>query len=112
MERSPAAPQPAKPALRARIGLRGAEGVSNHAVADERGVGRPMGGKWRQRLVAARLDGLADAPRPGAPRTMTDDQVEAVITKTFETTPPDATHWSTRRMARTVGLSQTAVSRI
>ena len=99
-------------ALRARIVLRCAEGVPNQAVADERGVSRPMVGKWRQRFVAARLDGLADAPRPGAPRTITDDQVEAVITKTLEETPPDATHWSTRSMARTVGLSQTAVSRI
>jgi transposase len=99
-------------ALRARIVLRCADGVPNQAVADELGVSRPMVGRWQPRLVGARLDGLVDAPRPGAPRTITDDQVEAVITKTLEETPADATHWSTRRMARTVGLSQTAVSRI
>jgi len=99
-------------ALRARIILRCAEGVSNQAVAAELGVSRPMVGKWRQRFVTERLRGLGDAPRSGAPRRITDDQVEAVIRKTLEETPPDATHWSTRSMARTLGLSQTAVSRI
>ena len=99
-------------ALRARIVLRCAEGCSNQAVAEELGVSRPMVGKWRQRFVTERLRGLGDAPRSGAPRRITDDQVEAVLTKTLEETPPDATHWSTRSMARTVGLSQTAVSRI
>jgi len=94
-------------ALRARIVLRYADGVPNQAVADECGVSRPMVGKWRQRFVADRLDGLADAPR-----TITDDHVDAVITKTLEATPPDAPHWSTRSMARTVGLAPTAVSRI
>src|SRR5579875_579275 len=99
-------------ALRARIVLRCAEGLSNQAVAAELGVSRPMVGKWRQRFVMERLRGLGDAPRSGAPRRITDNQVEAVLTKTLEETPPDATHWSTRSMARTVGLSQTAVSRI
>ena len=99
-------------ALRARIVLRCAEGVSNQAVAAELGVSRPMVGKWRQRFVTERLRGLADAARSGAPRRITDDQVEAVLTKTLEETPPDAPHWSTRSMARTLGLSQTAMSRI
>src|SRR5579875_2608015 len=99
-------------ALRARIVLRCAEGLSNQAVAAELGVSRPMVGKWRQRFVMERLRGLGYAPRSGAPRRSTDNQVEAVLTKTLEETPPDATHWSTRSMARTVGLSQTAVSRI
>ena len=99
-------------ALRARIVLRCADGCSNQAVAEELGVSRPMVGKWRQRFVTERLRGLGDAPRSGAPRRITDEQVEAVITKTLAETPPDAHHWSTRSMARTLGLSQTAVSRI
>ena len=68
--------------------------------------------KWRNRFAEHRLDGLSDEPRPGRPRTITDEQVDAVITKTLESTPRDATHWSTRSMAREVGLTQTAVSRI
>ena len=59
-----------------------------------------------------RLDGLLDAPRPGAPRTIDDARVDAVIAKTLETVPKNATHWSTRNVARETGLSQTAVSRI
>jgi transposase len=99
-------------ALRARIVLRCAEGVSNQAVAAELGVSRPMVGKWRQRFVADRLPGLTDAPRSGAPRRITEAQVEAVLTTTLEETPPDATHWSTRSLADSLGMSQTAVSRI
>jgi transposase len=99
-------------ALRARIVLRCAEGVANQAVAAELGVSRPMVGKWRQRFVTDRLPGLTDAPRSGAPRRITDAQVEAVLTTTLEETPPDATHWSTRSLAQTLGMSQTAVSRI
>ena len=68
--------------------------------------------KWRARFVAHRLDGLLDEPRPGAPRTITDEQVERVIVKTLEETPRDATHWSTRQMAKATGMSQSAVSRI
>ncbi len=93
-------------ALRARMVLRCADGVANHTVASELSASRPMVGNWRQRFVADRLGGLADAPR-----TLTDDQVEAVITKTLEKAFPDATQWSTCSMART-GLFQTAVSRI
>jgi hypothetical protein len=69
-------------------------------------------GKWRSRFVAKRLDGLLDEPRPGAPRTVSDAAVERVVTLTMETTPRDATHWSTRAMARQCGLSQSTVSRI
>jgi transposase len=76
------------------------------------GVSRGMVAKWRSRFAEHRLDGLSDEPRPGRPRTITDEQVDAVITKTLESTPRDATHWSTRSMAREVGLTQTAVSRI
>lgn len=68
--------------------------------------------KWRNRFATDRLDGLLDAPRPGAPRTIDDARVDAVIAKTLETVPKNATHWSTRSMARETGLSQTAVSRI
>jgi transposase len=68
--------------------------------------------KWRNRFAVDRLEGLLDEPRPGRPRTIADADVEQVITTTLETTPKDATHWSTRSLAAEVGLSQTAVSRI
>jgi len=99
-------------ALRARIVLACAEGLTNQAVAQRLHVTPQTVGKWRARFVADRLDGLADEPRPGAPRTVTDAQVEAVITRTLETQPEAATHWSTRGMAKAVGLSQSSISRI
>jgi transposase len=99
-------------AQRSRIVLAAAEGGSNVAVAERLGVERGTVRKWRNRFAELRLDGLLDEPRPGRPRTVTDDQVEAVITKTLESTPRNATHWSTRSMAAEVGLSQSAVTRI
>ena len=99
-------------ALRAKIVLAAADGRSNTAIAADLRVTLPTVGKWRQRFLAKRLDGLADEPRPGPPRTITDARVEAVVTKTLETKPTDATHWSTRGMAKATGLTQTAVSRI
>jgi len=99
-------------ALRSRIVLRCARGGSNTEVAEELGVQRGTVAKWRARFVADRLDGLLDEPRPGRPRTITDQQVEAVIVKTLESAPRDATHWSTRSMAAESGLTQSAVSRI
>jgi len=99
-------------ALRCRIVLACASGASNQAVADRLGVSRPTVTKWRARFVARRLEGLADEPRPGAARTITDEQVEQVLVATLETTPKDATHWSTRGLAKQVGMSQSAVSRI
>jgi transposase len=99
-------------AQRSRIVLLAAEGLKNSEIAQRLGVTRPTVTKWRARFAAHRLDGLVDEPRPGRPRTVTDAHVEEVIVKTLETTPTDATHWSTRAMAREVGLSQTAVSRI
>jgi transposase len=99
-------------ALRADIVLAAAAGWSNAAIAADLRVTAPTVRKWRARFADARLDGLADEPRPGAPRTITDAQVEAAVTRTLEARPADATHWSTRALARDLGLSQTAISRI
>src|SRR5215217_7624666 len=99
-------------AQRSRIVLAAAEGLKNTEIAERLGTGRPMVTKWRNRFAEHRLDGLGDEPRPGRPRTISDEQVDAVITTTLESTPRGATHWSTRSMAREVGLTQTAVSRI
>ena len=99
-------------AMRCRVVLACAEGGSDGEVAARLGVHRMTVGKWRNRFVADRLDGLHDEPRPGAPRTVSDDDVERVIDKTLEETPREATHWSTRSMAQATGMSQSAVSRI
>jgi transposase len=99
-------------ALRCRIVLACAEGHSNIEVARRLGVHDDTVGKWRNRFIDRRLDGLHDEPRPGKPRSITDEDVERVIVKTLEETPPDATHWSTRSMAQASGLNQTAISRI
>jgi transposase len=98
--------------LRARIVLACAQGRSNTQVAQQMHLSKPTVGKWRGRFVARRLAGLLDEPRPGAPRKIGDAEVERVLTLTLEKRPPDATHWSTRSMARRSGLSQSAVSRI
>jgi transposase len=100
-------------ALRARIVLACAEGADNNQVAAALGIWPQTVGKWRARFIKDRLDGLSDEPRPGAPRKVTDEQVEAVIVKTLEEAPTGGdTHWSTRSMARAMGMSQTAISRI
>jgi len=99
-------------ATRARIILACAEGLDNNQVAARLRINRVTVGKWRKRFLADRLEGLADEPRPGAPRTITDAMVERIITKTLEEKPKAATHWSTRDMAKAVGLSQTAISRV
>ena len=99
-------------ALRARIVLRCAQGKNNTQVAEALQVSRPTVGKWRQPFVKDRLAGLHDEPRPGPPRSISDDAVAEVVTLTLETKPKNATHGSTRSMAQRVGLSQTAVSRI
>jgi transposase len=99
-------------AQRARIVLACATGKSNGAVATELGVMRQTVGRWRSRFVSKRLEGLLDEPRPGALRKISDGKVEAVLRTTLEKTPREATHWSTRLMAKHCGLSQTAVSRI
>jgi transposase len=99
-------------AQRSRIVLAAAEGLKNTEIAARLQITRGMAAKWRSRFAEQRLDGLVDEPRPGRPRTVSDAQVEAVITKTLESTPEHATHWSTRSMAAELGLSQSAVSRI
>ena len=99
-------------AQRSRIVLLVAEGLRTGEVAQRLGVHRNTVAKWRRRFEAERLDGLVDEPRPGRPRTVTDAHVDAVITKTLESAPKDATHWSTRSMAAEVGLTQSAVHRI
>jgi transposase len=100
-------------ALRSRIILSCTEGGTNGEVAERLGVGRQMVSKWRARFLDARLDGLSDEPRPGRPRVIGDEQIEALITKTLEEEPANGdTHWSTRSMAAQTGLNQTAVSRI
>jgi transposase len=99
-------------ALRCRIVLLAAAGKNNTVVARELGIAHNTASKWRSRFVAERLEGLHDEPRPGTPRTISDDDVEALIVKTLEETPLDATHWSTRSMADATGMSQSAVSRI
>lgn len=100
-------------ALRSRIVLACSDGATVSAVATELGISRATAGKWRSRFLASRLEGLSDEPRPGRPRTVTDGHVEKVITATLEQQPPNGdTHWSTRSMARSAGMSQSAVSRI
>ena len=100
-------------ALRARMILGCTNGRSNITVAADLEVSDETVGKWRSRFLERRLDGLSDEPRSGGrPRAVTDEDVERVITLTLESTPKDATHWSTRSMAQRSGLSHTTVSRI
>lgn len=99
-------------ARRCRIVLACAEGVSDSEVADKEGVSRQTVGKWRKRFITGGVDAMLDEPRPGAPRKLSDEDVERVIIQTLENTPENATHWSTRSMAKATGMSQSAISRI
>jgi transposase len=99
-------------AFRARLVLACADGAANSAVARRCRTSNATVGKRRQRFLDRRLDGIYDEPRVGAPRTISDEDVEAVIVKTLETTPPGETHWSTRTMAAKAGMSHTTVGRI
>jgi transposase len=99
-------------ARRARLVLACAAGLDNKAVAKKLRCSVGMVGKWRRRFLEARLEGLYDEPRPGAPRKVTDAQVEQVVIQTLETTPRGETHWSTRRLAKATGLSRMTISRI
>jgi transposase len=99
-------------ARRARVVLACAEGLDNQTVAKKLRCSKGMVGKWRSRFLRAGLEGLYDEPRPGAPRKVSDAQVEQVVIQTLETTPRGETHWSTRRLAKASGLSRMTVSRI
>ena len=99
-------------ALRARIILGCANGEQNWQVAARLGVSLRTVSKWRHRFINDRLEGLLDAPRSGTPRTIDDERIEAIIVKTLESLPPDATHWSSRGMAKASGLSVSTVQRI
>jgi transposase len=99
-------------ALRCRIVLACAAGGTNKSVGAGFGVHPTTVSKWRLRFARERLDGLVDAPRPGAARTIGDDVVEAVLVDTLETAPKDATHWSTRGLAAKYGISHTTVGEI
>jgi transposase len=99
-------------ALRSQIVLRAAEGHSNQDIARRLGVSGATVGKWRERFRCEGMEGLSDEPRPGAPRKITDVQVEEAVTRTLESLPQAATHWSTRSLAQEVGLSQSAIVRI
>jgi transposase len=99
-------------ALRSRIILACARPAANQDVAQRLHITPQTVGKWRSRFVARRLDGLLDEPRPGAPRQVGDAEVERVIASTLNQRPRDATHWSTRSLAKKTGLSQSTVSRI
>lgn len=99
-------------ALRARIVLLSADGQTNTQIAGRLHISLPTVGKWRQRFLDQRLDGLLDEPRPGTPRRLSDAEVERVLVRTLETQPKDATHWSTRSLAQATGFSQSSISRI
>lgn len=99
-------------ALRCRIVLAAADGEQSKEIAARLGCSTQTVGRWRGRFARRGLDGLHDEPRPGKPRQIGDDDIERVIVKTLEESPPNATHWSTRSMAAATGMSQSAVSRI
>jgi transposase len=99
-------------ARRARVVLACAEGLDNQSVARKMRASVSMVGKWRARFLKARVEGLHDEPRPGAPRKVSDAQVEKVVIQTLESTPRGQTHWSTRGLAEATGLSRMTISRI
>jgi transposase len=97
-------------ALRSRIVLAAAAGAANYVIAEQLGVSRPTVTKWRNRFIERRREGLLDEPRPGGSRTVTDEQVEKIVTTTLESTPKNVKHW-TRSLAAHLGVSQDAVWR-
>ena len=108
--RAPSASQ--QQALRARIVLRAADGMTNTQIAGEVGVSLPTVGLWRRNFAALGLDGLCDAARSGRPREIDDDDVARVLAITLELPPDETTHWSVRRLAAATGISATTVHRI
>src|SRR5436190_2056055 len=103
-----------QPALarRARVVLACSEGLDNKSVAKKLRCSLGMVGKWRSRFLKTRLEELYDEPRPGAPRKVTDDDVEQIIIQTLETTPSGQTHWSTRELAKATGFSRRTISTV
>src|SRR5512146_1355908 len=99
-------------AMRAEIVLLAPDGMTYLAIAERLGITRVTVAMWRKRFAAKRLDGLVDAPRPGAPRQIGDEKIAEVVTTTLETMPAAATHWSTRSMAKATGVSVSTVHRI
>lgn len=99
-------------AFRAKIVLRCDGGLDNRAVAKQMRTTPHTVGKWRKRFIDKRVEGLFDEPRPGGPRTITDEKVEDVVVRTLETTPKGATHWSRSLMAKQSGLSVSTIGRI
>ena len=99
-------------ARRARVILASAQGLANHLVARQLRCSPGMVNKWRSRFLKSRLEGLYDEPRPGAPRKVSDAQVEDVVIRTLESTPAAQTHWSTRGLAQATGLSRMTIGRI
>jgi transposase len=97
---------------RCRIILKCAESLQSKVVASELGVCESTVGKWLRRFLADRIDGLYDEARAGRPRTIKDDAVAAVIERTLQTMPEDATHWSIRSMGKATGYSQTTIRRM
>jgi transposase len=99
-------------ALRARIVLRAADGLSNTIIAAELNTGKHTVGKWRERFARERTDGLLDEPRSGAPRRIGDEQVAELVDRTLSERPAGATHWSRRSMAKASGVSGSTVGRV
>jgi transposase len=99
-------------AMRARVVLGCAEGGNNKEVAARLGMSRLTVGRWRSRFIRSGVDGLLDEPRPGAPRKISDAAVEKAVALTLESKPKDATHWSTRSLAKRTGLSRSSIARI
>jgi transposase len=99
-------------AMRSRIVLMAGDGLNNTAIAKQLQTMQHTVGKWRRRYLEFGLDGLLDEQRPGTSRKLGDAEVERVLTLTLESTPQDATHWSTRSMAKRVGLSRNSIQRI
>jgi len=110
MTRSRSMPQAL--ATRARIILRAADGDSNVQIAETLGLSKPTVGTWRKRYLTQRLQGLYDEPRPGGPRSISDEKVAALIRKTLRTKPKDATHWTCRSIAEQTKLSKSTVQRV
>jgi len=99
-------------ALRSKIVLAADEGLPNNQIGARLGCHPKTAAKWRKRFATDRLDGLVDAPRPGAARSIGDDVIEAIVIDTLETTPPDATHWSTRSLAAKHGISHETIAQV